>query len=121
MFHTHADMPQTFFGLLLLALLFPFVLRINKRIERWQIDGINRRRVRKQLKEVAATCKQHLRDTHAEKGAVEEFIVSIEGIGDGRDDTWWGQFRDIKDQYRDIEDIREEMLKRVDAAFESRA
>ena len=42
---------------------------------------------------------------------VEEFIVEIEGAGKNRNVSNWGEWRDIKDG-------QEEMLKRLDFAFE---
>ena len=63
-------------------------------------------------KQTAEVCKQHLREKHKDKLAlVEEFIVEIEGTGKNQDITHWGQ---LTDETR----IQEEMLKRLDLAFE---
>ena len=63
-------------------------------------------------KQTADLCKRHLRDTHKHKLAlVEEFIEEIEGIGKDLDITHWGV---LTDESHD----NEEMLKRLDAAFE---
>jgi hypothetical protein len=43
---------------------------------------------------------------------VEEFIVEVEGAPKNADVTRWGQFTDIKD-------IKKEMLKRLEAHFET--
>ncbi len=62
--------------------------------------------------QTAEICKQHLRQTRADKLAlVEEFIVEIEGTGKEQDITHWGQ---LTEGTRD----NKEMLKRLDAAFE---
>jgi len=42
---------------------------------------------------------------------VEEFITEYEGTGKNQDITRWCQFSDMKDE-------KEEMLKRLDVAFE---
>ena len=56
--------------------------------------------------------KQHLRENHQRQLAlVEEFIVEIEGVGKNHDVAKWGQFADAS--WRN-----DEMLKRLDAAFE---
>ena len=63
-------------------------------------------------KQTADICKQYLREKHSDKlPLVEEFIHEIEGTGKHQDITHWGQ---LTDSARD----NEEMLKRLDAAFE---
>jgi hypothetical protein len=63
-------------------------------------------------KQTADICKQHLREKYRDQqGLVEEFIAEIEGSPKNSDITHWGQFADIKD-------IKNEMLKRLDAHFE---
>ena len=62
--------------------------------------------------QTAETCKQHLREKHADKLAlVEEYIVEIEGTGKSQDITNWSRFTDIKH-------VKEEMFTRLDADFE---
>ena len=111
-------MPTTFFGLFLLALCYPVVLRINKWIEGKKIDAMNDRRINKQLKEAAITCKQHLRLTNPNRLAlVERFIIEIEGSNTNPEYSQWGLFRDKKDEYKEINDIRGKMLDKVDSCF----
>ena len=63
-------------------------------------------------KQTADLCKQHLREKNPGKPAlVEEFIHEIEGTGKEHDITHWGQLTDTAHD-------DEEMLKRLDAAFE---
>ena len=63
-------------------------------------------------KQTADLCKQHLRDKHKDKlSLVQEFIAETEGTGKDHDITRWGQ---LTDESHD----NEEMLKRLDAAFE---
>ena len=63
-------------------------------------------------KQTAEVCKQHLREKNLDKLAlVEEFIHEIEGIGKEHDITHWGQLTNTA--HND-----DEMLKRLDAAFE---
>jgi hypothetical protein len=63
-------------------------------------------------KQTADICKQHLREKYQDElGLVEEFIVEFEGARKNRDVTRWGLFTDVKD-------IKEEMLKRLEAHFE---
>ena len=65
-----------------------------------------------QQKQTADLCKQHLRQMNADKlSLVEEFIQEIEGTGKDQDITHWGT---LTDESHD----NEEMLKRLDAAFE---
>jgi len=112
-------MPHTFIGFLLLALLLPLVFRINRWISEKQVKHMNERQIMKQLRDAAASCKQYLHDSHPDKlDLVVQFIASIEDNGNNLDIAQWGQFRDIKDQYRDFKDIREEMLKRVESSFD---
>ena len=62
--------------------------------------------------QTAEICKQHLRDQHKDCLAlVEEFIHEFEGTGKTHDLTRWTQFADIKG-------IQEEMLSRLDEAFD---
>jgi len=62
--------------------------------------------------QTAEVCKQHLRENHMRQlGLVEEFIQEIEGTGKNHDVGKWGQFADASWK-------NEEMLKRLDAAFE---
>ena len=57
-------------------------------------------------------CKQHLRENHQHQLAlVEEYIVEIEGTGKNHDVGKWGQFADASWK-------NDEMLRRLDAAFE---
>jgi hypothetical protein len=63
-------------------------------------------------KQTADICKEHLREKYRDQvGLVEEFISELEGALENRDLTCWERFTDIKD-------IKEEMLKRLDARFE---
>jgi len=63
-------------------------------------------------KQTAEVCKQHLRQNYKDRLAlVEEFIHEFEGTGKNQDIMRWSQFTDIKG-------IDEEMLTRLDAAFE---
>jgi hypothetical protein len=63
-------------------------------------------------KQTADDCKLHLRESNPDKLAlVEEFIHETEGTGKEHDIARWGQ---LTDNTRD----EEEMLKRLDAAFE---
>jgi hypothetical protein len=62
--------------------------------------------------QTAEVCKHHLREKYKDHLAlVEEFIQEIEGTGKQQNTASWGQFTDITG-------IDEEMLKRVDEAFE---
>ena len=62
--------------------------------------------------QTADLCKEHLRQKNPSKlGLVEEFITEFEGTGKNHDITRWSQFADMKD-------VKAEMLKRLDAAFE---
>jgi hypothetical protein len=62
--------------------------------------------------QTADICKQHLRAKNPGKmGLVEEFIVEIEGGGREQDVKTWARFTDAKG-------IHNEMLERVDEAFE---
>lgn len=62
--------------------------------------------------QTADLCKEHLRQKNPSKlGLVEEFITEFEGPGKNHDITRWSQFADMKD-------VKAEMLKRLDAAFE---
>jgi len=62
--------------------------------------------------QTAEACKQHLREkSHYKRALVEEFIAEIEATGKDQDITHWGQ---LTDESHD----NEEMLKRLDAAFE---
>jgi len=62
--------------------------------------------------QTAEACKQHLREAYNDKlPLVEEFIEEIEGTGRDQDITHWGMLTDESDD-------NEEMLKRLDAAFE---
>ena len=63
-------------------------------------------------KQTAEICKRHLREKYAANaGLVEEFILEFEGTPKNCDVSRWSQFTDIKD-------IKEEMLKRLEAHFE---
>jgi len=63
-------------------------------------------------KQTAELCKQHLRENNPGKLAlVEEFIHEIEGTGKEHDITRWGQLTDTAHD-------DDEMLKRLDVAFE---
>lgn len=65
------------------------------------------------LNQTGITCKAHLREQHAQHGAlVEEFIAEIEGTGKSHDPANWSQFTDAKRSAT-------EMLQRVDEAFEA--
>jgi hypothetical protein len=60
----------------------------------------------------AEVCKQHLRENRKRQiSLVEEFIVEIEGTGKNHDVAKWGQFADASWK-------NDEMLKRLDLAFE---
>ena len=62
--------------------------------------------------QTADLCKEHLRQKNPSKlGLVEEFITEFEGTGKNHDITRWSQFADMKD-------VKAEMLKRLDVAFE---
>jgi response regulator RpfG family c-di-GMP phosphodiesterase len=62
--------------------------------------------------QTADLCKQHLRENHMRQlGLVEEFIQEIEGTGKNHDVGKWGQYADASWK-------NDEMLKRLDAAFE---
>ena len=62
---------------------------------------------------IGTTCKAHLREQFAAQAAlVEEFIAEFEGTGKNADPNAWAKFTDAK---RD----NAEMLRRVDAAFET--
>ena len=63
-------------------------------------------------KQTAELCKRHLREKYrGQAGLVEEFILEFEGAPKNCDASRWSQFSDIKD-------IKEEMLKRLEAHFE---
>lgn len=60
----------------------------------------------------ADLCKRHLRERNPDKlPLVEEFITEFEGSGKDQDIVRWSQFADIKGK-------NEEMLQRLEAAFE---
>jgi len=62
--------------------------------------------------QTAEICKQHLRERNQSNlGLVNEFIVEIEGTGKNHDVSKWGQFADASWK-------NDEMLKRLDQAFE---
>ena len=62
--------------------------------------------------QTAELCKEHLRQKNASKlGLVEEYISEFEGSGKNHDITRWCQFSDMKD-------MKEEMLRRLDVAFD---
>ncbi len=62
--------------------------------------------------QTAEVCKQHLREKNPSNlGLVNEFIVEIEGTGKTHDVSKWGQFADASWK-------NDEMLKRLDQAFE---
>jgi primosomal replication protein N len=62
---------------------------------------------------IGTTCKAHLREQFSGEGVlVEEFIAEFEGTGKNADLNAWAKFTDAK---RD----NTEMLRRVDAAFET--
>jgi len=62
--------------------------------------------------QTADLCKEHLRlKNPSNLGLVDEFIHELEGEGKNQDITRWSQFADMKD-------VKEEMLKRLDVAFE---
>jgi hypothetical protein len=62
--------------------------------------------------QTAHVCRQHLREKRQDKLAlVEEFIAEIEGTGKNHDLAKWNQFADASWK-------NDEMLKRLDAAFE---
>ncbi|MBV9673379.1 MAG: hypothetical protein JO076_11230 [Verrucomicrobia bacterium] len=64
-------------------------------------------------KQTADVCKEHLREKYqGQRTPVEEFIVEIEGAATDRDLSRWGRYTDIKD-------IKQEMLKRLEAHFEN--
>jgi len=64
------------------------------------------------LQQIAHVCRQHLRDNHMRQLAlVEEYIVEIEGTGKNHNVTNWQQFADASWK-------NDEMLKRLDTAFE---
>jgi hypothetical protein len=61
----------------------------------------------------ADICKQHLREKYRDKlGLVEEFILEFEGTRENCDVTRWDLLTDIKD-------IKQEMLKRLEALASS--
>lgn len=63
--------------------------------------------------QTAEVCKQHLREKNADNlGLVNEFIVEIEGTGKHHDVSKWARFADASWK-------NDEMLKRVDAEFET--
>jgi hypothetical protein len=65
------------------------------------------------LKEAADLCKQRLRERNPDKPElVEEFVHEFEGTGSERDINRWSQ------QFADQRQIDDEILERVDAAFE---
>jgi len=62
--------------------------------------------------QTADLCKQHLREKNPSRlGLVEEFICEFEGAGKKQEIERWSQLSDMRD-------IKEEVLKRLDAAFE---
>jgi hypothetical protein len=62
--------------------------------------------------QTAEVCKQHLREKYKSNlGLVNEFIQEIEGAGKNHDVSKWGQFADASWK-------NDEMLKRLDLAFE---
>jgi hypothetical protein len=62
--------------------------------------------------QTAEVCKQHLREKYQNHlGLVNEFIIEIEGTGKDHDVSKWGQFADASWK-------NDEMLKRLDLAFE---
>ena len=62
--------------------------------------------------QTAELCKQHLRDKYKDKlSLVEGFIQETEGTGKQQYIASWGQFTDIKG-------MNNEMLTRVDLAFD---
>src|ERR1017187_1554733 len=90
-----------------LAVLIAFALPISKYKNADMGLGTKNRQ-----KQTAELCKQHLRERNLGKLAlVEEFIHELEGTGKDHDVTRWEKFTDIKG-------INEEMLKRLDSAFE---
>jgi hypothetical protein len=67
---------------------------------------------KKRQKQTAEICKRHLREKYSNQvGLVEEFFLEFEGAPKNCDVSHWSQFTGIKD-------IKEEMLKRLEAHFE---
>lgn len=63
-------------------------------------------------KAIAGLCREHLARKYAHKlKLVEEFIEEIEGCGEELDFSHWGQLTDSTH-------VNEEMLRRLDEAFE---
>ena len=64
-------------------------------------------------KQTADLCKQHLREKYPDKlTLLEEFIGEVKGTPQNCDLTRWSQFRDIKD-------VKTEMLHRLEVRFEN--
>ena len=64
-------------------------------------------------RQTAETCKRHLREKYRDQAElVEEFILEFEGAGKSSDLTRWSRFTDVRG-------IDKEMLKRLDAFFET--
>jgi hypothetical protein len=62
--------------------------------------------------QTAEVCRQHLREKYQSNlGLVNEFIQEIEGTGKSHDVSKWGEFADASWK-------NDEMLKRLDLAFE---